>query len=170
MKILWRYSVYVVILAALSPGCRQSWKEYVSRDFGFSVAMPGRVAHEQEIVEMGGKDVEVHSFSAQGSPAASHAVFVNGISDPRTDSNTVFDGGRDAGLEAVGGHLSLDNPKTLDGVRGREIKVRGMDGVFYLSRLYVASGRLCQVPVTVFKLNDASQDIETYFDSFRLTG
>jgi outer membrane lipoprotein-sorting protein len=147
------------------------WSEFRSDEGRFNILMPEKPVPQTSTFETkGGRFVE-HTFTA------SHGLLVcvvgyMDIPKQSLSANNVdilFDSTRDTFIKAVGGKLASENPLSLDGHTGREIKALLFQGEVRL-RQFLVDDRLYQLYVMkADNVVDSDAEIfSKFFASFKL--
>jgi outer membrane lipoprotein-sorting protein len=154
----------------LNPG-PPVWTEFRSEEGRFSVSMPQKPVSQASTFETPQGRFEQHVFTATHGRLVCTVAYTD-IPKQLLVANNVdgfFDSTRDGFIKEVGGKLASENPLSLDGYPGREIKVHVFSGELRL-RLFLVGNRLYLLSVTtVEKVSESdAETFNTFFGSFKL--
>jgi hypothetical protein len=150
------------------------WREFARPEIGFLVLMPGTPRPEQNIQETPAGKVELYKFSVE--PKGKKELFmIVTIRFPEEVVHTLggteklLELGRADVLTAAQGQLKSERPIVLDGCHGLELEVLPPKGAFIKARIYARKNQIYQVMVHVPIIRLASEDVQKFFDSFKLS-
>jgi hypothetical protein len=160
-----------LLLGAAQEELPANWKVNVSKDGGFSVAMPGTPTETKKQVKTATGQLLVTMLVAEG---RDEALFVVSFSDfPKIEvkKETVdkrLDNARDGAVSSARGKLRTEKIIKLDETHpGRELVVEKDGAVVAKIRIYVVKNRLYQVMVLCSGAG-SSKEAGVFMDSFRL--
>lgn len=188
-----RSLAHVCLLFTLSFGCvaqagaqdspavneydSKAWKEFSSRDGGFSVLLPGTpVAHTQTSEYDGGK-VEAHVFAWRGTYSGYGVTYFDvprGGDGTKTASDFLA-GGVDAVARQAGAQLLERKDVNLGEYPGQYYRVRAATGLVMLGKMFAVKNRLYMLNVSMTDkgapdliLKSRERNAATFLDSFKL--
>jgi outer membrane lipoprotein-sorting protein len=148
------------------------WTEFKSEAGRFSILMPAKPNYATQTFETGQGRFEHHVFIAT---AGLLACFVDYADMPKQfgeakNSDALFDLARDEFLKGAQAKLERETNISMDGHPGREVRMHVYGGAVRL-RLFLISGRLYQLSITLVKKEATSEEetIEKFFKSFKAT-
>ena len=151
---------------------KPAWTEFNSPEGGFKLLMPSEPVKQTLTFESPtGKIVHNIFRAAKGGVfcIVDYADLPKEVTDPAT-IKAAFDEVRDELLKGAQGKLGSEATITLDGHPGREIKII-LPGGEAKARLYVVNRRFYQLVIIKLSRPDkASNEIDKFFDSFKLVG
>lgn len=153
------------------------WQEFVSEQGGFTVMLPGRFTQTAERISTPAGPVLMRTFQLRTATATYHVMYGDypAQANDRETMRRVYDGGRDAVLEAPDVRLVSERELRVDGVLGRELTVELGETV--MRGRYVMMGRrfyqvMVSTPksrITHVRGTDAfERECRQYLDSFRI--
>ena len=163
------------ILLALA-GCESSpWKDFHSKEGGFSVSMPGTPVEKRQAYHTQAGPVEAHFFTVEADRGSLVYMVVYGDYPEAlmaaNDREMLLDAARDGAVGNIQGTLVSERTVSLGGHPGRELQVLSADGKLALRmRIYLANNRQYQVVAVMPKETRSTEDRDRFLDSFRLTG
>ncbi len=148
------------------------WKEFQSKEGGFSVLLPGAPVEEKQAVqtELGPIEVRTFTFGLKENVGA----YVVSFNDypvelvKQSDPQKMLDGARDGAVRTVKGRLLSEKKITLDGAPGRELRIEAPGTLVIQSRIYLVKNRLYQILAVTQKEKAADAEITKFRDSFKL--
>ena len=153
----------------LNPGPPE-WTEFRSEEGRFAVLMPEKPTSQTSTFEFSQGRLEEHVFTAAHRPLVClvtytdfpKPMFVTG------DSDGLFGSVRDQFIKEMGGKLASENPLTLDGYPGREIKIAMFRGEVRV-RMFLVGERLYLLALINMEKPFASdEEANKFFASFKL--
>lgn len=156
--------VLVLTVPALAED--KPWKEFTSKEAGFTVLFPGKPKLSKQ--EVAGTTVLQYSVETDG---ASYAVAYAELPAKAPEIKKVLDGARDGAVRNTKGKLVSESEITLgkDKHPGREILVEVAENVFLRQRFFLVDGqKMPQVIVAGKKEVVSSKDADRFLDSFKL--
>ena len=166
----------LIALAAALAGCESSpWKDFQSKEGGFSVSMPGTPTEKRQAFHTQAGPVEAHFFTVEADRGGTVYMVVYGDYPEALmasgDREMLLDAARDGAVGNIRGTLLGERAVSLGGHPGRELQVLSSDGRLALQiRIYLANNRQYQVVAVTPKETRSTADRDRFFDSFRLTG
>ena len=155
-------------------GCEATtWKEFESKDGGFSVSMPGPPAERRQTFNTQVGSVEARFFTVEADRGSSVYMIVYGDYPEDLmashDKNILLDAARDGAVGNIQGTLLSERAIAIGNHPGRELQVLSSDGKLALQiRLYLAGNRQYQVVMVSPKSSSSTADRDRFFDSFKL--
>lgn len=150
------------------------WKKIAPVGVGFQVLMPGTAKCEQNTQQTPGGAVELHKFIVE--PKGKEEVFMivsvrfpEGVANQLGGPQNLLELGRQDLLSACQGQLQSERQIVLNGCPGLELEVLPPKGAIIKSRIYATRNQIYQVSVHVPRIRLASEDVQKFFDSFKLT-
>jgi hypothetical protein len=153
-------------LTATASAEEKPWKEFTSKEAGFTVLFPGKPKQSKQ--EAAGTTVLQYSVELDG--VAYMAAFAE-LPAKVTEIKPVLDGARDGAVRNTKGKLVKESEITLgkDKHPGREILVEVADNNFLRQRFYIVNGnQMPQVVVVGKKEAVTGKDADRFLDSFKL--
>jgi hypothetical protein len=151
---------------------KSAWQELVCKSGGFSVKMPGSPKESTETYDTDGGKVPatLYMLELEGGSVAYLAGYNDFTTDQVTgrDSMEMLDGAREGMLKNVKGTLVREKKISIGGHPGRELEVDAPGEMVVFVRVFLANKRLIQMLVVMPRAALASEDIKTFFGSFRL--
>lgn len=163
------------ILLALA-GCESSpWKDFHSKEGGFSVSMPGTPVEKRQAYHTQAGPVEAHFFTVEADRGSLVYMVVYGDYPEALmaadDREMLLDAARDGAVGNIQGTLLGERSVSMGGHPGRELQVLSSDGRLALQmRIYLVKSRQYQVVAVTPKEARSTADRDRFLDSFRLTG
>ena len=157
-------------------GCESSqWKDFHSKEGGFSVSMPGTPVEKRQAYHTQAGPVEAHFFTVEADRGSLVYMVVYGdypealmVAD---DGEMLLDAARDGAVGNIQGTLLGERSVSMGGHPGRELQVLSSDGRLALQmRIYLVKNRQYQVVAVMPKEARSTADRDRFLDSFRLTG
>jgi hypothetical protein len=152
----------------LPAGLSAAPKLVVAESGGFSVIMPNPPKEKIGTADSPNGPVEMHFFEAFNDKKT--AGFTVGYSDYKTeglDSEIMFQTVMDAEVKGVGGLLLAEKKIMMGKFPGREFRY-SVKSVERIARVVLVRQRLFQLIVSYKKGPSPSDEIKTFFDSFKL--
>jgi hypothetical protein len=150
------------------------WKEVAHPVTGFQARMPGTPRLEEKIQETPAGKVEVRKFTVE--PKGKKEFFMilavrfpEGVGDQLGGKEKLLELGREDLLAASQGQVQSERPIVLGSVSGLELEILPPKGAIIKARIYATNDQIIQVAAHVPKIRLASEDVQKYFDSFRLS-
>jgi hypothetical protein len=146
-------------------------KEFVSKEGGFKVLMPGTPKTDKLDSESDfGKGV-LHMNSVQAGMAMYAANYCDFPAEIKKAAlKQVYDSSRDGAVANMEGKLATEKDIKLGEHSGREIQIEVAGGSrLFRARVFLVGQRLYQVVVFGTKESASSKDTDKFFDSFKLT-
>lgn len=166
----------LIALALALAGCESSpWKDFHSKQGGFSVSMPGTPVEKRQAFHTQAGPVEAHFFTVEADRGSLVYMVVYGDYPEAlmaaNDREMLLDAARDGAVGNIQGTLVSERTVSLGGHPGRELQVLSSDGRLALRmRIYLANNRQYQVVAVTPKETRSTEDRDRFLDSFRLTG
>ena len=149
------------------------WTHVAPPGAGIQVLMPGTPILDQQAQETPAGKIEVHKFTAR--PKGKNEMFLvvstqlpAGVGAQLGGVEGLLELGRKDILTASQGKIRSEARIYLDGHPGLELEAVHEDGGVVRARIYATESRLYEVAVFVSELRLTSQDVQKFFDSFRL--
>jgi Zn-dependent protease len=161
----------IVITAALPLGDSIEMKAFTSREGGFTVNMPAEPRYNRQVQNEGGKSMEMHSFSSDYFRTAFAVMYFDlpaAVDDARR--NAMLKAVSDGTAAQLRGRVLDDRPVALGAHRGKEFALSLPDGMYLVSRIFIAGRRVFQLTLVTPEVNRGSKVIRVFTDSFALTG
>jgi hypothetical protein len=150
------------------------WKEVAHPLISFQALMPGTPRLEDKTQETPAGKVEVYKFTVE--PKGKRELFMivavrfpEAVAEELGGKEKLLELGRQDLLTASQGQLQSERPIVLGSVPGLELEVLPPKGAIIKARIYATRNQVIQVTVHVPKIRLASEDVQKYFDSFRLS-
>jgi hypothetical protein len=148
------------------------WKEFVSKEGGFSVVMPGTPTSGTQVAKTPIGAVTVHLFAAEvKNQGRAYLVTYNDVPElagQPVDVEKGLDGSRDGILANMPGSKLLEEKKiSLDGFPGRELTIEVPGKGTARWRVYMVKPRLYQVVAFGPKDITGLAEADKFFDSFK---
>lgn len=150
------------------------WNEVAPPDLGFQALMPGTPRLEHHAQETPAGNVELHKFSVE--PKGKKELFMivslrfpEHLSREPGGTEGLLELGRQDLLSASQGQLKSERQIALGGRPGLEMEVLPPKGAIIKARIYATKNQLYQVSVHVPQIRLTSQDVQKFFDSFKLS-
>jgi hypothetical protein len=150
------------------------WKEVAPPGIGFQALMPGTHRLEQRTQETPAGKVELHKFTVE--PKGKKELFMivsvrfpNDVSRELGGTANLLELGRKDVLSASQGQLKSEKQIVLSGWPGLELEVLPPKGAIIKARIYATKNQIYQVSVHVPKIRLTSEDVQKFFDSFKLS-
>ena len=165
----------LTVLLALT-GCEvTTWKEFESKEGGFSVQMPGPPAEKRQTFNTQVGSVDARFFTVEADRGASVFMVVYGDYPEALmaaeDMTILLDAARDGAVGNIQGTLLSERAISIGGHPGRELQVQSSDGKLALQiRIYLVGSRQYQVVMVSPKATPSTADRDRFFDSFKLKG
>jgi hypothetical protein len=171
-KLMKKKTVIVLLMVLLFSGCgKQGWKEFRSKDAGFSVSMPGVPVVEIKSTDSPLGPLDFHLFTFE----REDCVYLVGYTDypdsfiENSSQDSLLDIACFGAVANLGGKSVENKEMFLDGYPGRSIKIVQKESrSTYNTRLYLAENRLYQVTVLTMKGRKFCEDDKKFMDSFEL--
>ena len=149
---------------------KSGWKEFQSKEGGFSVLMPGTPVEQEQ--SAGSRIGPIRSRMFVVDRGASG--FIAGYDDYpeaalKQDSKRLIDGKRDAIVAGMKGKLLDQRGLKQGGYPGQEIAIKMPDGSVYKARIFLVKRKLCLAAAVVPEAQANSKDVKTFLDSFQVT-
>ncbi len=163
------------ILLALA-GCESSpWKDFHSKEGGFSVTMPGTPVEKRQAFHTQAGPVEAHFFTVEADRGSLVYMVVYGDYPEALmaagDKEMLLDAARNGAVGNIQGTLVSERTVSLGGHPGRELQVLSADGRLALRmRIYLVNSRQYQVVAVTPKETRSTEDRDRFLDSFRIAG
>ncbi|MCU0531245.1 MAG: hypothetical protein MUE76_04035 [Syntrophales bacterium] len=157
-------------------GCESSpWKDFHSKEGGFSVSMPGTPVEKRQAYHTQAGPVEAHFFTVEADRGSLVYMVVYGDYPEALmaadDREMLLDAARDGAVGNIQGTLLGERSVSMGGHPGRELQVLSSDGRLALRmRIYLVKSRQYQVVAVMPKEARSTEDRDRFLDSFRLTG
>ncbi|MCU0554226.1 MAG: hypothetical protein MUF17_05585 [Syntrophales bacterium] len=157
-------------------GCESSpWKDFHSKEGGFSVSMPGTPVEKRQAYHTQAGPVEAHFFTVEADRGSLVYMVVYGDYPEALmaadDREMLLDAARDGAVGNIQGTLLGERSVSMGGHPGRELQVLSSDGRLALQmRIYLVKSRQYQVVAVMPKEARSTEDRDRFLDSFRLTG
>ncbi len=149
------------------------WKEVAPPELGFRALMPGTPRLEQKTQETPTGNVELDKFTVE--PKGKKELFMivsvrfpEGVSR-QFGTAKLLELGRQDVLSASQGQLKSEQQIVLSGCPGLEMEVLPPKGAIIKVRIYAKQNQFYQVSVHVPQIRLSSEDVQKYFDSFKLS-
>jgi len=150
------------------------WKEVASPQIGFQALMPGKPRQEQNTHETPAGKVEVHKVAVE--PKGKKELFMivsirfpENVGRQLGGTEKLLGLGRKDLLSASQGQLKSERQIVLGGCPGLELEVLPPKGALIKARIYARKNQNYQVSVHVPKIRLTSEDVQKFFDSFKLS-
>ena len=165
--------MYLVVILATSTFADEppQAKEYISKEGGFKVLMPGTPKETKLDAESEfGKGV-LHMNSVEAGMAMYAANYCDFPAEiKKVALKQVYDSSRDGAVANLEGKLATEKDIKLGDYSGREIRIEVAGGIrLFRARVFLVGQRLYQVVVFGTKESASSKDADKFLDSFRLT-
>jgi len=166
----------LMALAAALAGCESTpWKDFHSKEGGFSVSMPGTPVEKRQAFHTQAGPVEARFFTVEADRGSMVYMVVYGDYPEALmvtgDREMLLDAARDGAVGNIQGRLVSERALSLGGHPGRELQVLSSDGRLALRmRIYLVNSRQYQVVAVAPKELRSTEDRDRFLDSFRLTG
>jgi len=163
------------ILLALA-GCESSpWKDFHSKEGGFSVATASTHEEKRKAFHTQAGPVEAHFFTVEADRGSLVYMVVYGDYPEAlmaaNDREMLLDAARDGAVGNIQGTLVSERTVSLGGHPGRELQALSSDGRLSLRmRIYLANNRQYQVVAVTPKETRSTEDRDRFLNSFRFTG
>jgi hypothetical protein len=163
------------IVLALA-GCESSpWKDFHSKEGGFSVSMPGTPVEKRQAFHTQAGPVDAHFFTVEADRGSLVYMVVYGDYPEALmaagDKEMLLDAARSGAVGNIQGTLLSERTVSLGGHPGRELQVLSADGRLALRmRIYLVNSRQYQVVAVTPKETRSTEDRDRFLDSFRITG
>jgi hypothetical protein len=150
------------------------WKQITPQGFGFQALMPGTPSLDQQTKESPAGKVELAKFTVK--PKGKNELFMivslrfpEAVGRALGGTQKILEIGRQDVLSSSQGQLKSERQISLSGCPGLELEVVPPKGAIIKARLYATKDRLYQVSVHVPKIRLTSEDVQEFFDSFKLS-
>jgi hypothetical protein len=150
------------------------WKEVAPPEIGFQALMPGTPRLQQNTQETPTGKVELHKFTVE--PKGKKELFMIVSTRFPEDLGRKLGGrekllelGRKDLLSASQGRLKSERQIVLNGCPGLELEVLPPKGAVIKARIYATKSQVYQVSVHVPEIRLPSEDVQKFFDSFKLS-
>lgn len=158
----------LIVLFTLA-GCNKAPAEFSPPGGNFKVSMPGKPTEKTQ--DHGNSAATTHLYASESGGMGyivgytESANFTAGIA-----TDKLLDAARDGALQSSSFKLLSEQRITVDGNPGRDLSMRNGQGYTMRLKLAVAGDRLYQVGVAAKNDEASSPKIETYVQSFHITG
>ncbi len=166
----------MLVALLLFAGCEATpWKEFESKEGGFSVMMPGPPAEKRQTFNTQLGSVDARFFTVEAERGSSVYMVVYGDYPEALmateDKGLLLDAARDGAVGNIQGTLLSEREISIGGHPGRELQVQSSDGKLSLQiRIYLVGSRQYQVVMVSPKSSTPAADRDRFFDSFKLKG
>jgi hypothetical protein len=168
----------VLTLIVSSTVLAQDWTTYENKDFNFSVDLPGepKMVTQEVPTEVGDLTMNMFMVDASTTEESSDNLIymviytkypMNQDEVDESKIETMLDGSVDGAVANVQGKLVYANKVALNGSPGRAAKIE-VQGAFMYMNMYLKDSALYAVQTICLVENDENDDINKFFDSFKL--
>jgi hypothetical protein len=166
-------AAWAVALWLAACGNNLDWREFQSSEGRFSVAFPGKATHDKRTLTTPAGTVIMNMDSV----SVGDALFGVGYADyppaylERMKTDAIVSSVRDALVRNIGGRNASEAPVARAGYQGRSLRAEGRSGERVLAMdalLVFAGGRFYQVVAIREPSQVRKEDVELYFNSFRI--
>ena len=165
-----RFLTAFLLVVFLVGGCSLfAWKEFKSTKGQFSLQVPGTPKEQKETVKTQAGDIDLHLFLLEQKEIA-YMVGYSDYPEPlikQAEPEAILDGARNGAVSNVNGKLLSERAVSLEGHKGREIKVKTEKGVIK-ARIFLVEARLYQLMTVTAKEKTFAENTKRFFDSFKL--
>ena len=174
MKACARAAICLAALWLAACSNNLDWREFQSSEGRFSIALPGRAAHDKRTLTTPAGTVIMNMDSV----SVGEALFGVGYADyppdyvARANADAIVSSVRDALVKNIGGRNAIESPVARGRYHGRSLRAEGRIGERVLAMdalLLFAGGRFYQVVAIREPGRVRKEDVELYFNSFRIT-
>jgi hypothetical protein len=171
--------VFFIVLSGLLFSSRSNidaaeWMEVAPPGIGFQALMPGTPRLEQKTQESPAGNVELNKFTVE--PKGKKELFMivsirfpEGLARELGGKAKLLELGRTDLLSASQGQLKSERQLSLSGCPGLELEVLPPKGAIIRARIYATKNQVYQVFVHVPEVRLASEDVQKFFDSFKVS-
>jgi hypothetical protein len=166
----------MLVVLLMFAGCEvTTWKEFESKEGGFSVQMPGPPAEKRQTFNTQVGSVDARFFTVEADRGSSVFMVVYGDYPEALmateDRNILLDAARDGAVGNIQGTLLSERAISIGDHPGRELQVQSSDGKLALQiRIYLVRNRQYQVVMVSPKSTPSTADRDRFFNSFKLKG
>jgi hypothetical protein len=160
-----------LLLGAVQDDLPANWKVAVSKDGGFTVAMPGVPTEKKQHVKTATGQLNVTLLLAEGRNDSVFVVSYSDFPEAELKKGTLekrLDHARDGAVSSARGKLRSEKTIELDGHPGREIAIENNGECIAKMRIYLVKNRLYQVMVLGNGMIFMTKDVGIFLDSFGL--
>jgi hypothetical protein len=150
------------------------WKEVNPPGNRFQALMPGTPRLEEKTEETPGGKVEIHKFTVE--PKGKKELFMimalrfpEDVGKQLGGRQKLLELGRQDLLAASQGQLQNERQIVSGTLPGLELEVLPQKGAIIKARIYATENELYQISVHVPKIRLTSEDLQKFFDSFKLS-
>lgn len=156
---------------APKPGIAAGWKEFQIPAGRFKVLMPGTPKTSQRTIPTDIGKVASTRYTVTDAANVTYDVLLNdypraGVA--KASPHKLLDSVRDGLMYQTKGRLISDRRMTLATFPGRDLEIRGSEGLHYRARLVWVETRLYQVMAVT--PGEPRPEANVFFDSFQITG
>jgi hypothetical protein len=152
-------------LAAANTG----WRVVRPEGGGITCEMPGEPTKASQMVSTPAGPINVVMYTYEV-PTGAYVVSATPIprNAPAASAQQRLDGARDGAVKNVNGKLLEEKQIKVDNYPGRELLVKGPQGVFIRERVFMVGDRLIQA-VAVSPSQTQTADMSHFFNSIKLS-
>lgn len=164
----------LIVSAAIrhfTTGSATGMRVFRSPDKSFSILLPGKVEEKRETMKSEIGPVEIIIYKAKSENHDYSVIYVDYphfMVEEQTPEE-LLDGSSYGTIMDTRGKLMKETVIDLQGNPGRELKIAGPEKEYIRARLFLVSNRLYQIRVISKAPHTADKNVETMFDSFKLT-
>jgi hypothetical protein len=149
------------------------WKEVAPAQVGFQALMPGTPRQDHQTQQTPAGNIELDKFIVE--PKGKNELFMvmsmrfpDAVGRALGGPQKLLELGRKDVLAASQGQLKSEKQITLNDWPGLEMEVLPATGGILKSRVYATNNQLYTVTVGVSQVRLSSEDVQTFFESFKL--
>ncbi len=161
----------VLLFATGLAGCGDGWKDYVSTEGGFQARMPGTVKTESRtLLTPAGQALPISSYSVEQKKGDGEVVFSVLVYGEAKEPIQDLSAEVPKMAREMGGSILSQKECEVDGAKGVQLEIqlaKEKDGRAAL-RMFIHEGRLYQLVVVGPNARAEADDVQKFWDSFRL--
>ncbi len=171
ISLIFTLLIVSTVIWHFAAGSATEMRVFSSPDKSFSILLPGKVEQKREKMESEIGPVEIFVFKAKSENHDFSVIYVDypHFMVEEQTPNKLLDGSCYGTIMETRGKLMKETVIDLQGNPGRELKIAGPEKEYIRARLYLVSNRLYQIKVVSKAPYTADKNVDTMFDSFKLT-
>ena len=116
------------------------WKEFTSKEGGFTVLMPGTPKEQTQKFATQVGDIEAKMFQLEAKPGQAYVMAYADYPEAvvkKSNPDKILDGARDGAAKKINGKVASEKKITLEKHPGREVEIEGPGNILIRVRVFL---------------------------------